>query len=113
MMTIPEENDLVPRRVRWAARRTEHLAGYIQAIAFLKTHGMGPPDSLEPGAMVQTFEVRPGSFEERKARADQLARAYGAATEWRNGYYMAVREDALVRMEFHFFPLILAADAEE
>ena len=63
--------------------------------------------------MVQTFEVPAGSFGERKAKADEIARKLGATAEWRNGYYMPVRQDGPLRTELHFAPLILAADAED
>ena len=111
-MAFPQRSDLVPRRMRHAARRADHLAAAMQLLAFLKTFGL-PFDFTDGAYMSQTYHVPPGSFGERKAQADEIAGGLGVKPKWRNGYYMAMRQDQLTRMEVHFSPLILAADAEE
>jgi hypothetical protein len=111
-MAFPQEGDLVPHRMRHAPRRTDHLAGGIQFLAFLKTFGL-PWDFMDGVYMSQTHQVPSGSFGERKAQADEIAGRLGATPEWRNGYYTAVRQDQLTRLEVHFSPPIMAADAEE
>jgi hypothetical protein len=87
----------------------------IQFLAFVKTHGLRPLDDFTNyGAHAsRSYEIPAGSFGERKARADEIARSIGATPTWRNGYYVAVRQDAILRTEIHFFPPILAADAED
>ncbi len=114
-MAFPHEDDLALRRGRMAARRADYFAGAIQFLAFVKTHGLGPLDDFTNyGAHAsRSYEIPAGSFGERKARADEIARSIGATPTWRNGYYVAVRQDAILRTEIHFFPPILAADAED
>jgi len=115
-MAFPREDDLAPRPGRMAARRAEYLAGAIQFLAFLRTtHGLGPLEdwtNYGPFASL-SYEIPAGSFRERRAQADEIASIIGATPSWRNGYYMAVRQDAVLRTQIHFFPPILAADAED
>jgi hypothetical protein len=51
---------------------------------------------------------------ERKARADEIARAWEATGAWRNGYYIATREmfggPEFGTLEIQFAPPIMAAD---
>lgn len=114
-MAFPREDDLAPRRGRMAARRADYFAGAMQFLAFLKTHGLGPLDDFTNYGSRATLscEIPAGSFEERKARADEIASSISATPTWRNGYYMAVRQDAILRTEIYLFPPILAADAED
>ena len=99
-----------------AGRLVDYFAGLISVSAFFETH----PDVPPGGVASTTYTVPAGSFAERKAYADNLAAMLGAATQWRNGYYMAVTEarlmdggdsyPAVVPAEIHFAPLILASD---
>ena len=93
-MAFPQEDDLVPRRRRMAARRADDFAGAMQFLAFLRTHG--PLDHFTSCGLPRKLgiEIPPGSFGKRKARADEIAGSISATPTWRNGYYMAVRQDA-------------------
>ena len=113
-MAFPEKDDLAPRHGRMAARRADYFAGAIQFLAFLQTCRLPPQDFTNNGCDAsQWYEIAAGSFRERKAQADEIADGLGARPTWRNGYYMAVRQEAFLRTEIHFFPPILAADAED
>jgi hypothetical protein len=114
-MAFPREDDLAPRRGREAARRADYFAGAVQFLAFLKTHELGPLDNFTNyGSCASlSYEIPAGSFRERRARADEIASSISATPTWRNGCYMAVRQDGLLRTQIHFFPPILAADAED
>lgn len=114
-MAFPGDDGLAPRHGRMAARRADYFAGAMQFLAFLKTRGLGPLDDFTNYGSLATWSCRipEGSFGERKARADEIASSFSATPTWRNGYYMAVREDAILRTEVHFFPPILAADADD
>jgi|SRR5271165_6506243 len=114
-MTFPREDDGAPRRGRAAACEADNFAAVIQFPAFLKTHGpRSLKDWMNYGVYVsQSCEIPAASFEERKTRADEIAIRLGGAPTWRNGYYMAVRQDAVLRTVIGFFPPILAADAED
>jgi hypothetical protein len=112
-MAFPQEDDLVPRRRRMAARRADDFAGAMQFLAFLRTHGPLDHFTSYGWRASWAYEIPPGSFGKRKARADEIAGSVSATPMWRNGYYMAVRQEAILRTEIHFFPPILAADAED
>jgi hypothetical protein len=98
-MTFPLEDDGAPRRRRAAACEADNFAAVIQFPAFLKTHG---PRSLKDWMNYGVYasrscEIPAVSFEKRKTRADEIAIRLGGAPTWRNGYYMAVRQDAVPR----------------
>ncbi len=114
-MTFPREDDGAPRRGRAAACEADNFAAVIQFLAFLKTHGpTSPKDWMNYGVYAsQSCEIPAVGFEERRARADEIAIRLGDTPTWRNGYYMAVRQDAVLRTVIDFFPPILAADAED
>ena len=114
-MTFPREDDGAPRRRRGAACEADNFAAVIQFLAFLKTHGARSlKDWMHYGVYVsQSCEIPAVSFEERKARADEIAVTPGGTPTWRNGYYMAVRQDVVLRTVIDFFPPILAPDAED
>jgi hypothetical protein len=113
-MTFPQEDDLAPRFGRMAARRAGGMAAGMQFLAFLRTRGPGPVDWSSEGVFASvTYRIPAGSFGERKAQADEIASRVGATPSWRNGYYIAVRHDAVLRTEIYFLPPIRAAEAED
>ena len=71
--------------------RVSEVAGLIRFMAYIETH---PAQRIEKAS--QTFPVS------SKDEADKIAESLGARTLWRDGYYMAERED----IEIHFAPLI-------
>ncbi len=113
-MTFPRE-DVAPRRGRAAACEADNFAAVIQFPAFLKTHGpRSLKDWMNYGVCVSRSRDIPAvGFEERKARADEVVSRLGGIPSWRNGYYMAVRQHAVLRTVIDVFPSILAADAED
>jgi hypothetical protein len=114
-MTFPRQDDGAPRRGRPAAREADNFAAVIQFPAFLKTHGpRSLKDWINYGVYVsRSCEIPAVSFEQRKARADEIGIRLGGTPTWRNGYCMTVRQDAVLRTVVDFFPPILAADAED
>jgi hypothetical protein len=71
--------------------RVCEVAGLIRFMAYIETH---PERRIEKAS--QTFRVS------SKDEADKIAESLGARALWRDGYYMAERED----IEVHFAPLI-------
>jgi hypothetical protein len=114
-LTFPRQDNAAPRRGRAAVCEADNFAAVIQLPAFLKTHG---PRSLKDWMSYgicasQSCEIPAVSFRERTAGTDEIADVLGATSAWRDGYYMPVHQNAVLRTVIDFFPPILAADAED
>jgi hypothetical protein len=96
---------------RRAAARVGYLDNLISAAAFLMAYPWPDDFEIDPSSSLsQQYLIPEGKPAERKARADEIATRVGAATEWRNGYYMARLNCVTMDVKIHFYPPIFLAD---
>ena len=92
------------------ADRVALMAGLTSLAAFVQTHEV---PHIEDSVMRDTYVIGPGTFGERKAKADRIADSLGAVAGWRNGYYRATSRIGALSVEIVFAPPITEADALE